>query len=110
MPADARREPPPDAGHGHGRPPDGQLEEGSWAIARGLKSIFGWQPNTAAQALPPLTLSGLRAGHEHGQHDGGVHRPAAPTLTRDDLARPAPPESNGYRRHRARLNTRLDRA
>ena len=34
-------------------------------------------------------------------------RKVASTLTRDDLARP---ESNGYRRHRARLNTRLDRA
>ena len=37
-------------------------------------------------------------------------RKVASTLTRDDLARPAPPESNGCRRHRARLNTRLDRA
>ena len=85
MPADARREPPPDAGHGPGRPPDGQLEEGSWAIARGLKSIFGWQPNTAAQALPPLTSSGLRARHEHGHfHAGAVQRPSEPE---PDLAR-----------------------
>ena len=63
---------------GRGRPPDGPPEEGSWAIARGLKSIFGWQPNTAAQALPPLSLSGLRALDGQGHHDGGVHRPATP--------------------------------
>ena len=79
MPADARREPPPrDAGHGQGRPPDGPLDDNSWGITRGFKSIFGWQPNTAAQALPPLTSSGLRARHEHGHHDGGVHRLTAP--------------------------------
>ena len=79
MPADARREPPPrDAGHGQGRPPDGPLDDNSWGITRGFKSIFGWQPNTAAQALPPLTSSGLRARHEHDHHEGGVHRPTAP--------------------------------
>ena len=85
MPVDARREPPShDAGHGQGRPPDGPPEEGSWAFARGLKSIFGWPQNTAAQALPPLTSSGLRARFEHGKHDGGVHRPSVPdtALTR----------------------------
>ena len=77
MPADARREPPSDAGHGQGRPPDGPPEEGSWAFARGLKSMFGWSPSQAAPALPPLTASGLRAQQESSQHDGGVHRPAA---------------------------------
>ena len=77
MPADARREPPSDAGHGEGRPPDGPPEEGSWAFARGLKSMFGWSPSQAAPALPPLTASGLRAQQESSQHDGGVHRPAA---------------------------------
>ena len=78
MPADARREPPShNAGHGEGRPPDGPPEEGSWAFARGLKSMFGWSPSQAAPALPPLTASGLRAQQESSQHDGGVHRPAA---------------------------------
>ena len=78
MPADARREPPSDAGHGQGRPPDGPPE-----------SMFGWSPSQAAPALPPLTASGLRAQHESGQDDGGVHRPSAshPVLT----------GTNGYR-------------
>ena len=40
MPADARREPPSDAGHGGGRPPDGPPEEGSWAFARGLNTLL----------------------------------------------------------------------
>ena len=77
MPADARREPLPDAGHGQGRPPDGPPEEGSWAFARGLKSMFGWPQSNAAPPLPPLTSSGLRGLHESGQDDGGVHRPSA---------------------------------
>ena len=68
-----------DAGHGQGRPPDGPPEEGSWAFARGLKSMFGWSPSQAAPALPPLTASGLRAQNEDGHHAGGVHRPAAPS-------------------------------
>ena len=78
MPADARREPLPDAGHGPGRPPDGPLEEGSWASARGLRSMFGWPQHNAAPALPPLTASGLRAHREYGSLDGGVHRLAVP--------------------------------
>ena len=90
MPADARREPLPDAGHGQGRPPDGPPEEGSWAFARGLKSMFSWSPAQAAPALPPLTASGLRAQHEDGHHAGGVHRPAAPsTRGNDPNARPS---------------------
>ena len=79
MPADARREPPSDAGHGGGRPPDGPPEEGPWAFARGLKSMFGWPQQNAAPALPPLTASGLRAQNEDGLHAGGVHRLAAPS-------------------------------
>ena len=79
MPADARREPPSDAGHGGGRPPDGPPEGGSWAFARGLKSMFGWPQQDAAPALPPLTASGLRAQNEDGHHAGGVHRLAAPS-------------------------------
>ena len=87
MPADARREPPShDAGHGEGRPPDGPPEEGSWAFARGLKSMFGWSPSQAAPALPPLTASGLRAAKEGSHHAGGVHRPAVPP--------PGPEEAN----------------
>jgi hypothetical protein len=86
MPADARREPlPQDAGHGQGRPPDGPPEEGSWAFARGLKSMFGWSPSQAAPALPPLTSSGQQALNEYGPLlDGGVHRPSVPdpALTR----------------------------
>ena len=78
MPADARREPPSDAGHGPGRPPDGQPEGGSWAIARGLGRMFGWPQSNAAPALPPLTASGLRARNEGGPCDGGVHRLVAP--------------------------------
>ena len=79
MPADARREPPSEARHGHGRPPDGPPDEEPWGFARGFRSLFQWpQQNTAAQALPPLTSIGLRARHEHGHHDGGVHRPIAP--------------------------------
>ena len=77
MPADARREPPSEARHGHGRPPDGPPDEGSWAFARGFRSLLGWSPSQAAPALPPLTASGLRAQQESSQHDGGVHRPAA---------------------------------
>ena len=90
MPADARREPPPDAGHGPGRPPDGPLEEGSWAIARGLRSMFSRPQHNAAPALPPLTASGLRAQREDGSPDGGVHRLAAsspgPTKANDNHA------------------------
>ena len=88
MPADARREPPSDAGHGYGRPPDGPPEEGSWAFARGLKSMFGWSPSQAAPALPPLTASGLRAHHESSQQAGGVHRPAA--------SQPSPSTANDW--------------
>ena len=89
MPADARREPPPqDARHGQGRPPDGPPEEGSWAFARGLKSMFGWSPSQAAPALPPLTASGLRAHHESSQQAGGVHRPAA--------SQPSPSTANDW--------------
>ena len=78
MPADARREPlPQDAGHGRGKPPDGLPEDSQWAIARGIKSLFGWSPAQAGPALPPLTASGLRGLHEDGDQDGGVHRPAA---------------------------------
>ena len=75
MPADARREPlPQDAGHGRGRPPDGPPVESPWAIARGIKSLFGWSPAQAGPALPPLTASGLRAQLGDGPKDGGVHR------------------------------------
>ena len=89
MPADARREPPShDAGHGEGRPPDGPPEEGSWAFARGLKSMFGWSPSQATPPLPPLTASGLRGLHEDGDQDGGVHRPAATSS--------GPSRSNAY--------------
>ena len=90
MPADARREPPSDAGHGGGRPPDGPPEEGSWAFARGLKSMFGWPQQNAAPALPPLTASGLRAQNEDGLHAGGVHRlaaPSTPVSTRPNVER-----------------------
>ena len=78
MPADARREPLPDAGHGPGRPPDGPPEEEPWGFARGFRSLFKWPQENAAPALPPLTASGLRAQSEAGHHDGGVHRPTAP--------------------------------
>ena len=77
MPADARREPPSEARHGHGRPPDGPPDEGSWAFARGFRSLLGWPQQSAARPLPPLTSSGLRGMHEDGDQDGGVHRPAA---------------------------------
>ena len=101
MPADARREPPSDAGHGRGRPPDGPPEEGSWAFARGLKSMFGWLPSQAAPPLPPLTSSGLRGLHESGQDDGGVHRPSAshPVLTGTNVVSVAP--QLGLRAHLA---------
>ena len=77
MPADARREPPSEARHGHGRPPDGPPDEGSWAFARGFRSLLGWPQQSAARPLPPLTASGLRGMHEDGDQDGGVHRLAA---------------------------------
>ena len=93
MPADARREPLPDARHGPGRPPDGPLEEGSWAIARGLRSMFGWPQHNAAPALPPLTASGLRARNEDGSPAGGVHRLASsstrPTSANDKTLVPS---------------------
>ena len=77
MPADARREPLPDAGHGPGRSPDGPPGEEPWGFARGFRSLFGWPQPNAAPALPPLTASGLRAQREDGSPDGGVHRLAA---------------------------------
>ena len=77
MPADARREPPPEARHGHGRPPDGPPDEEPWGFARGFRSLFKWPQYNAAPPLPPLTSSGLRGLHESGQDDGGVHRPSA---------------------------------
>ena len=78
MPADARREPPPqDAGHGQGRPPDGPPDEEPWGFARGFRSLFKWPQYNAAPPLPPLTSSGLRGLHESGQDDDGVHRPSA---------------------------------
>ena len=79
MPADARREPPSEAGHGHGRPPDGPPEEEPWGLTRGIRSLFKWPQYNAAPPLPPLTLSGLRGLQEDGHHEGGVHRPAAPS-------------------------------
>ena len=77
MPADARREPLPDAGYGPGRPPDGPPEEEPWGFARGFRSLFKWPQENAAPALPPLTASGLRARNEDGSPVGGVHRLAA---------------------------------
>ena len=74
MPADARREPPSDAGHGAGRPPDGPPGEEPWGFARGFRSLFQWSQQNATPALPPLTASGLRAQREDGDQDGGVHR------------------------------------
>ena len=83
MPADARREPPSEARHGHGRPPDGPPDEEPWGFARGFRSLFQWPQQNAAPPLPPLTASGLRGLHEDGDQDGGVHRPAvtSPGLT-----------------------------
>ena len=84
----ALREPPPQGvRHGHGRPPDGPPDEGSWGITRGLRSMFSWPQNNAAPALPPLTSSGLQALNESGQDDGGVHRPSAidPVLKRTNV-------------------------
>ena len=79
MPADARREPPSEARHGHGRPPDGPPDEGSWAFARGFRSLIGWPLQNAAPALPPLTSSGQQAPSEYGPLlDGGVHRLSVP--------------------------------
>ena len=86
MPADARREPPSEARHGHGTPPDGPPDEGSWAFARGFRSLLGWPQQSAARPLPPLTASGLRAAKEGSHHAGGVHRPAVPP--------PSPEEAN----------------
>ena len=87
MPAEARREPPSEARHGHGRPPDGPPDEGSWAFARGFRSLLGWPQQSAARPLPPLTSSGLRGMHEDGDQDGGVHRLAAtsPGLTQANV-------------------------
>ena len=83
MPADARREPPSEARHGYGRPPDGPPDEEPWGITRGFRSLFKWPQSNAAPPLPPLTSNGLRGLHESGQDDGGVHRPSAshPVLT-----------------------------
>ena len=78
MPADARREPPPDAGHGPGRPPDGPPGEEPWGFAHGFRSLFGRPQQNAAPPLPPLTASGLRAQLGDGPKDGAVQRlPAA---------------------------------
>ena len=53
MPADARREPPSDAGHGGGRPPDGPPDEEPWGFARGFRSLFLWirDPNGFCRSL-----------------------------------------------------------
>ena len=59
-PADARRQPSPQAaGHGHGRPPDGGEPQGvARAIARTIFSYVGWsQDRPAASPLPPLSPS-----------------------------------------------------
>ena len=87
MPADARREPPSEARHGHGRPPDGPPDEEPWGFARGFRSLFQWPQQNAAPPLPPLTASGLRGLHEDGDQDGGVHRPAvtSPGLTQANV-------------------------
>ena len=84
MPADARREPLPDAGHGPGRPPDGPPGEEPWGFAHGFRSLFGRPQQNAAPPLPPLTASGLRGLNEYGSLDGGVHRLAvnSPGLTK----------------------------
>lgn len=37
MPADARREPPSEAGHGYGRPPDGPPDEEPWGLCPRLQ-------------------------------------------------------------------------
>ena len=91
MPADARREPLPDAGHGQGRPPDGPPDEEPWGFARGFRSLFQWPQQNAAPPLPPLTASGLRGLHEDGDQDGGVHRLAAtsPGLTQANVGVPS---------------------
>ena len=84
MPADARREPLPDAGHGPGRPPDGPPGEEPWGFAHGFRSLFGRPQQNAAPPLPPLTASGLRGLNEYGSLVGGVHRLAvhSPGLTK----------------------------
>ena len=71
MPADARREPPSDAGHGGGRPPDGPPEEGSWAFARGLKSMFGLRAQndyTSTSSLSTLSACENRGNVVHWPH------------------------------------------
>ena len=88
MPADARREPPSEAGHGYGRPPDGPPDEEPWGFARGFRSLFQWPQQNAAPPLPPLTASGLRAQH-HG--DG----PSVDASQRLPAADPALDQANG---------------
>ena len=113
MPADARREPLPDAGHGPGRPPDGPPGEEPWGFARGFRSLFQWPQQNAAPPLPPLTASGLRGLHEDGDQDGGVHRPAvtSPGLTQANVRVPGAsgdvPEPTGG--HHSITDTRLVR-
>ena len=90
-PADARRQPSPQAArHGHGRPPDGGEPQGvARAIARTIFSYVGWSPDQAA-ALPPLSPSAADADADTGLSVGAVQR--QPATAQD----PEPPASNAY--------------
>ena len=82
-PADARRQPSPQAArHGHGRPPDGQPGVAR-AIARTIFSYVGWSPDQAA-ALPPLSPSVADADTDTGLSIGAVQR--QPVDIQDDTA------------------------
>ena len=74
-PADARRQPSPQAaGHGHGRPPDGGQPQGvARAIARTIFSYAGWSPDQAA-ALLPLSPSAADADADTSLSVGAVQR------------------------------------
>ena len=72
-PADARRQPSPQAArHGEGRPPDGQPGVVR-VIARTALTLFGWSQDQPG-ALPPLSPSSERSPVGDGPSVGAVQR------------------------------------
>ena len=85
------------ARHGHDEPPEGPPSR-SWGVSHAISSLLGWSKETPA--LPPLTLSELRASSYDGHEDGEVHH--QPEVAPDDTpsnarSAPLPDEWEAYR-------------
>ena len=48
---------------------------GSWGVSSVVSRFFGWSGDSQAEALPPLSASGLRALNDDRQEEGRVHDP-----------------------------------